>query len=188
MRSVYIKRLDPTRIRNLDIEYERLRTNCPGYMKITKDLFNKCNNSIYIIEDRNIGEFLGNFYGIIGCRMLTMEEARIEKLDFYCKPYYTNHSLNLVYEIEFLHFSKFSNYINKEDSIKFIKTLIEYCMADQNDGFTVYRAKCNNIVDEYETALLESNFKFHSKEFSTEDDKYYNVYTRAPIMGKNIIL
>lgn len=188
MRSIYIRRLDPARKSTLDIEYERLRMNCPGYDDISRDLFDKCNNSIYIIEDKLISEYIGNFYGIVGARTLTMEEARIKKLDFYCKPYYTDHSFNLVYEIEFMHFSNFSNKISKEQAITLLEELIKYCVADQNDGFTVYRAKCDNIPKNYEEALFNSNFKYHSEEFDTAHDKYYKVYTRAPLMGKNPIL
>lgn len=187
MRSIYIRRLDPAKKRTLDIEYERLKVNCPGYADISRDLFDKCNNSIYIIEDRLISEYIGNFYGIIGARTLTMEEAKIEKLDFYCKPYYTNHAFNLVHEIEFMHFSYFRK-INKSESMTLLKELIKYCIADQNDGFTVYRAKCDIISKEYEQALLDSNFEYHSKEFDAINDRYFKVYTRAPLMGKNPIL
>lgn len=183
MRSIYIRRLDPTKKRTLRLEYERLKANCPGYSELSEEIFNKCNNSIYIIEDRLISEYIGNFYGIIGSRLLTMEEAKINKLDFYCKPYYTNHELNLVYEIEFLHFSYF-NMINKNEGNILLEELIKYCVADQNDGFTVYKAKCDVIPDSYEQALINSNFRCtDEKYYDVSTMKDYKVYVRPPLMG-----
>lgn len=183
MRSAYIRKLDPSKTRTLEMEYDRFKANCFEYEKLSKEEFLKCNNSIYIIEDRLINEYMGNFYGIIGSRLITLEESKIDKLDFYCKPYNTDHSLDLLYEIKFLHFDQFKGFSINENK-PFLSALIKYCIADKNDGFTLYRAKCDNIVEDFEDVLIENNFKFCKQEYNAIKEKYYNVYLRPPVMLK----
>ena len=182
MRYPYIRRLDPSNRKSLNLEYNKLKVNCIGYNGLTKEIFDKCNNSIYIVEDTLIDEHIGSFYGIIGSRVITMEEAKINKLDFYCKPYYTDHRLNLVYMIEFLHFSHYKE-IKKEEGNFLLSELIRYCVADQNDGFTIYKAKCDGIPESYEEGLFKANFKYYGEEFDLSTDRYIKVYVRPPLMG-----
>lgn len=185
MRSIIIRKLDPANKKSLDSEYQRFITMCDEYKDLPKETFFKCNNSIHIIEDRMITEYIGNFYGIIGARTVTMQEAKIDKLDFYCKPYNTDHSVDLIYCIEFFHISSFSRNINEYEQIQLINELLKYCLADKNDGFTVYKIKCENI-DKYSDILKNNNFNFYGTEYMADGEKQIPVYVRAPEMGTRL--
>ena len=65
-----------------------VKTSCSDYDFLDMDIFNQCKDSIYIALDTYRGTNpYNNINGIIGCRRINMEQAKIENLEYYCKPY-----------------------------------------------------------------------------------------------------
>lgn len=135
-----------------------VKTSCSDYDFLDMDIFNQCKDSIYIALDTYRGTNpYNNINGIIGCRRINMEQAKIENLEYYCKPY------QIVYSIEFLHYTKFHGLVdvlgNYQSIDKTIGDMISECLADKNDAFTVYRPICpTGKTPEEHDALIKHGF------------------------------
>ena len=135
-----------------------VKTSCNDYGFLDMNIFNQCKDSIYIaIDTYRETDSYNNIDGIIGCRRINMEQAKIEKLEYYCKPY------QIVYSIEFLHYAKLYGSTdilgNYESADKIIGSMISECLADKNDAFAVYRPYCpTGKTPEEHDALIRNGF------------------------------
>lgn len=149
-----------------------IKTSCSDYDFLDMNIFNQCKDSIYIaIDDYHGTNPYNNINGIIGCRRINMDQAKIEKLEYYCKPY------RIVYSIEFLHCNKFTGFVdvlgNYESTSKVIGELIRECLADKNDAFTVYRPYCpTGKTPEEHDALIKHGFYIDSYDPAKEQFTY----------------
>lgn len=151
--------------------YGFLQSICADYKLLKFDDFSRCRNGIYIVVD--LSHKLNNIIALIGCRRLTMEEAQIKELEYYCQPN------ELMYEIEFLHYDNSCTSYNRPDYEKsVISQLIKECAADKNDGFILYRPHCpSNETCKFDDILANNGFKQ-----ITVDDEL--AYIRKPITQK----
>ena len=142
-----INRLDPVL---MDTLFNFLKSDCPKYMDLDREVFNECDIFIYT------GCFMDpikNIKGIIGIRRTTMENIKVPKLEYYCQPN------GILYSLEFVHiFNMYPNDLQKTSLTKMIKAAI----ADKNDGFTFFVPKCpiTNKEPIYH-ALEDNNFKLY---------------------------
>lgn len=160
-----IKRVKAYDRSTLSYLYEFLIGNCPNYEDLDKSIFNDCCNSIFVTLDKDID----NIIGIIGCRLLSIDEAELDGLSYYCMK--KKH----LYKIEFFHHN-----VNNPVSMYL---LLKECLADKNDGFVVYKHRCELMNNTKEIIEVLKKFNFEKICNDILDSK--SIWLRAPLTKIN---
>lgn len=146
--------------------YNRLVSHCYKHAFIEESKFIQCCNSIYAITHTD-DEYL--FLGLIACRRIQSTDICDHNLMKYHPQKY-----HAIYKIEALHYDKS---VPLEKRIE----LIETCLRDKNDSFTILECKCPNVKADIEMLRSLGFTKGYSN-----DDKI--VLVRAPRKAKKLVL
>lgn len=144
-----IQRVNPLWKCALKKVYEYLMVECcDSYPDLTLNQFLECRDSVFIAYEpaKSIWN-MTKIYGVIGCKKTCLDKTSVEKLAFY--PMIDKG----VYDVQFFHMS---DSVDEADRQSMALGLLQNCIADKNDGFTVTKITCNVILNSgLEDALTE---------------------------------
>ena len=167
-----ITKIKPDDLRLLNLIYSTLISTCDAHKNLSFEVLLECRDNIYaIIETNDMG---GKYIkAVIGCRRTYIDKTNTKDLKYYCMPN------SLMYSIEFLHFNSDTTGIE-------LINLIRECLADKNDGFTIYTALCPNAYKD-EVILYTAMRKNHFKYDQIDKVKNTITYVREPVCNPKVI-